>query len=193
MHWAAQTFVPRLLGQEKFIFDELVSYVWTHTLVAIARARAPAGPSANKRGAHEAALRKWLEALEAANSQLHGLGREGHVHTLRQQVLLELLKRIDALLFHYLVNPDAAGSEASGGATDEAGSGAGVVMDARNPNMPLLDESMLFFTRGALTFGTGMQLKMACTRWAARARARARAAAVGVWRRRAAGHLGAAA
>lgn len=54
--------------------------------VAIARARAPAGPSVNKRGAHEAALRKWLEALEAANAQLHALGREGHVNTLRQQV-----------------------------------------------------------------------------------------------------------
>ena len=28
-----QALVPRLLQQEKFIFDELVSYMWTHTLV----------------------------------------------------------------------------------------------------------------------------------------------------------------
>jgi len=54
--------------------------------VAAARARPPIGPTANKRGAHEAALRKWLEALEAANAQLRGLGREGHVNLLRQQV-----------------------------------------------------------------------------------------------------------
>jgi hypothetical protein len=89
LHWAAQTFVPRLLGQEKFIFDELVSYVWTHTLVpkvAAARARPPIGPAVNRRGAHEAALRKWLEAFEAANAQLRGLGRDGHVNLLRQQV-----------------------------------------------------------------------------------------------------------
>jgi hypothetical protein len=217
--------VPRLLGQEKFIFDELVSYVWTHTLVpkvAVARARAPPGPAGNKRGAHEAALRKWLEALEAANNQLRGLGAVGHINMLRQQVrawgrcggrrskprpvllallralcragraclahlpaaaitlpptppprptptppppqvLLELLKRIDALLFHYLVNPDAS----AGGPGSEAGASDdhyGPVMDARNPNMPVLDDSMLFFARGALTFGTGMQLKMACTR-----------------------------
>ena len=200
--------------------------MWTHTLVprvAIARARAPAGPAANKRGAHEAALRKWLEALEAANAQLRGLGREGHINMLRQQVgggaafdrgvdraaltalrsafaragkltavnsaiprgatkpwqqtptqtppppnktqnkpqvLLELLKRVDALLFHYLVHPEpseAAPRDAAG--TDDSGSGLGaVLMDARNPNMPVLDESMLFFTRGALTFGTGMQV-----------------------------------
>ncbi|KAI8463417.1 MAG: hypothetical protein J3K34DRAFT_444097 [Monoraphidium minutum] len=176
MHWAAQTFVPRLLGQEKFIFDELVSYVWTHTLVPKvggcplalsslldggdrARARAPSGPSLNKRGAHEAALRKWLEAVEAANAQLTGLGRDGHTNTLRQQVLLELMKRIDALLFYYLVNPDASNSPDLSDDTP-----GGVVMDARNPNMPVLDESMLFFGRGVLTFGTGMQLKMACTR-----------------------------
>lgn len=226
--------------------------------VAIARARAPLGTVANRRGAHEAGLRKWLEALEAANSQLKGLGREGHIHMLRQQVLggaaqrarggaagplapgalrcsrklfgavpsahvtrhppdlspitpalacapepfrraaqarqratapspvspathlasprdtarsrplhcpppkvlLELLKRIDALLFYYLVNPDATS------ATSDAPDGSGLVMNARNPNMPALDDSMLFFTRGQLTFGTGMQLKMACTRCA---------------------------
>jgi hypothetical protein len=40
-----QLFVPKLLAQEKFIFDELVSYMWTHTLVprvAASKARAPA-------------------------------------------------------------------------------------------------------------------------------------------------------
>jgi hypothetical protein len=88
----AQVFVPRLLQQEKFIFDELVSYVWTHTFVpAVAASRArPANAALAagvvKRSGQEAALRKWLAALEAVSSQLKGLGREGHSSTLRHQV-----------------------------------------------------------------------------------------------------------
>lgn len=87
-----QAFVPRLLQQEKFIFDELVSYVWTHTFVpAVAASRArPANAALAagvvKRSGQEAALRKWLGALEAVSSQLKGLGREGHTSTLRHQV-----------------------------------------------------------------------------------------------------------
>jgi hypothetical protein len=85
-------FVPRLLQQEKFIFDELVSFVWTHTFVpAVAASRArPANAALAagvvKRSGQEAALRKWLAALEAVSSQLKGLGREGHTSTLRHQV-----------------------------------------------------------------------------------------------------------
>jgi hypothetical protein len=87
-----QVFVPRLLQQEKFIFDELVSFVWTHTFVpAVAASRArPANAALAagvvKRSGQEAALRKWLAALEAVSSQLKGLGREGHTSTLRHQV-----------------------------------------------------------------------------------------------------------
>lgn len=87
-----QAFVPRLLQQEKFIFDELVSYVWTHTFVpAVAASRArPANTALAagvvKRSGQEAALRKWLGALEAVATQLQVLGRDGHVSTLRHQV-----------------------------------------------------------------------------------------------------------
>jgi hypothetical protein len=81
--------VPRLLALEKFIFDELVSHVWTHTLVpkvAAARARPPPGAAPSRRGVHEAALRKWVEALQVANAQLLTLGREGHLSVLQHQV-----------------------------------------------------------------------------------------------------------
>jgi hypothetical protein len=84
--------VPRLLQQEKFIFDELVSYVWTHTFVpavAASRARptnAALAAGVVKRSGQEAALRKWLGALEAVATQLQVLGRDGHVSTLRHQV-----------------------------------------------------------------------------------------------------------
>ena len=42
--------------------------------------------SINKRAAHEAALRKWVEALDQVNTTLKGLGRNGHTATLRHQV-----------------------------------------------------------------------------------------------------------
>eukprot|EP00877_Chromochloris_zofingiensis_P005908 jgi/Chrzof1/1570/Cz10g12240.t1 len=178
LHWAPRTFVPKLLAQEKFIFDELVSYMWTHTLVphvAASRAKAPqnalTGTSFNKRAGHEAALRKWLESFELVNAQLKAVGRYGHVSTLRQQVLLELLKRVDVLLFHYLLTvPAPDGEPLSEPATPVSGrsgpsDGPAPLMDPRHPNMPVLDENMLFFTRGLLTFGAGMNLKMACTRF----------------------------
>ncbi|KAF8057725.1 hypothetical protein HT031_005909 [Scenedesmus sp. PABB004] len=190
-HWAAAELVPRLLQQEKFIFDELVSYVWTHTFVpAVAASRArPASMALAagvvKRAGQEAAMRKWIAALEAVAAQLRGLGREGHVSTLRHQVLLEVLKRMDVLIFHCLLAPPPGsddGSSSGGaplpspgasgggwGAGDGPGPsprpGAGVLFDPLNPNMPVLDDSMLFFGRGALSFGTGMHLKMAATRF----------------------------
>jgi hypothetical protein len=40
-----------------------------------------------------------------------------------------------------------------------------VLRDTIDPNMPMLDDSMLFFTRDVLTVVTGVNLKMACTRW----------------------------
>lgn len=180
-----QAFVPRLLQQEKFIFDELVSYVWTHTFVpAVAASRArPASTalaaSVVKRSGQEAALRKWLAALEAVASQLQVLGRDGHIRTLRHQVLLEVMKRMDVLIFHFLINPpsDCMSDAASGHLSlhhqhqhqqpeSPASRDSVVLRDPVNPNMPMLDDSMLFFTRGVLTFGTGMNLKMACTRCA---------------------------
>jgi hypothetical protein len=112
-----------------------------------------------------------------------------HTHP-DMQVLLEVMKRMDVLIFHFLVTPPAdalseGGSSAVSsshnnvqdsprGSLRATGGGCGgasgdrerdgVLRDPVNPNMPMLDDSMLFFARGVLTFGTGMNLKMACTR-----------------------------
>jgi len=96
---------------------------------------------------------------------------------------------MDVLIFHFLINPpsdtlseggsssyslhqpDSPASRDGGSAAAAAAAAGGssephqqVLRDTINPNMPMLDDSMLFFTRGVLTFGTGMNLKMACTR-----------------------------
>jgi hypothetical protein len=68
--------------------------VWTHTFVpAVAASRArPANAALAagvvKRSGQEAALRKWLGALEAVAAQLGALGRQGHTRTLRHQARL---------------------------------------------------------------------------------------------------------
>jgi hypothetical protein len=103
-------------------------------------------------------------------------------------VLLEVMKRMDTLIFHFLITPPSD-SNSEGGSSSTAGAGgplspgessaasrdggspshnavSQVLHDPLNPNMPMLDDSMLFFQRGVLTFGTGMHLKMACTRYA---------------------------
>ncbi len=88
------------------------------------------------------------------------------------------MKRMDALILHTLIHapPPGAGhdaaSEASssglggGGATSPShgSSSRDVLRDPLNPHLPLLDDSMIFFTRGCLTFGAGMNIKMAATR-----------------------------
>lgn len=91
------------------------------------------------------------------------------------QVLLEVMKRMDTLIFHFLIHPPADGaSDASASSSSTPrrqpdgvqgpSPSPAPLHDPLNPNMPMLDDSMLFFSRGLLTFGTGMNLKMACTR-----------------------------
>lgn len=63
-----QAYVPRLLQQEKFIFDELVSYVWTHTFVpSVAASRAKPAQAALAAGegadTHEIAVLTMLACL----------------------------------------------------------------------------------------------------------------------------------
>eukprot|EP00882_Tetradesmus_deserticola_P012294 GHRQ01013028.1.p1 GENE.GHRQ01013028.1~~GHRQ01013028.1.p1 ORF type:complete len:287 (+),score=158.48 GHRQ01013028.1:364-1224(+) len=94
------------------------------------------------------------------------------------------MKRMDTLIFHFLITPPSD-SHSEGGSSGTAGplspgessaasrdggspshaAASQVLHDPLNPNMPMLDDSMLFFQRGVLTFGTGMHLKMACTRF----------------------------
>lgn len=50
----------------------------------------------------EAAIKKWFEGLEAVAATLARLGG-GHTPLLRQQALLQCLKRLDLLLFYHLL------------------------------------------------------------------------------------------
>jgi len=56
-----------------------------------------------------------------------------------------------------------AGAQWAGLPSAEGGLHQQVLRDPINPNMPMLDDSMLSSTRGVLTFGAGMNLKMATT------------------------------
>ncbi|KXZ47522.1 hypothetical protein GPECTOR_34g681 [Gonium pectorale] len=163
-----------------------------------ATAARPAPAPVTKRAQQEAAIKKWFEALEAVSAALsrqvgaaggaastggstptHGwaqaaAGPVGHCALLRQQVLLQCLKRVDLLLFAHLLG----GAETPGvndlladydphGALAASSGPAG---PAGSSPIPHLDDGSLPFARGVLTFGGGMSVKMTVTRlqqWAA--------------------------
>ncbi|KAG1668741.1 hypothetical protein FOA52_014287 [Chlamydomonas sp. UWO 241] len=175
MRWAADAVVPLLLPLERYGFEALLQHSWA-TLLAycrpVAAAAAGAAPGRGgqvpsiKRSGQEAAIRGWLAGLEALQLRLRALGPHGHLQLLREQVLQQCLKRLDALLFHYLVT------------TSGSNDGADLLQDyapdsslwfrsplaGKESAVPEIDDACLPFSRGALSFGNGMVVKMTVTR-----------------------------
>ncbi|GFR44518.1 hypothetical protein Agub_g5785 [Astrephomene gubernaculifera] len=181
-HWAAAALVGDLRRLERSIFEDMLSRMWGCVLLpsvlgngAVAglsgRPAAKDGPARastaiTRRAQQEAAIKKWFEGLEAVSSalarQVGGAG--GHCGLLRQQVLLQCLKRVDLLFFVHLLG----GVEQPGVAElladyDPHGIMTGG-MTGSPSSFPQLDDSSLPFARGVLTFGGGMSVKMTVTR-----------------------------
>jgi len=81
----------------------------------------------------------------------------GHVALLQKYVLAQCLARMDALLFYHLLTPPG---------TDDASLLADYIPTWSKPgsSVPQLSDAALPFTRGLLSFGSGMHIKMAVTR-----------------------------
>jgi len=181
--WASDLLGPELIRLERApLFDSLLAQMWNSVLLPTV---VPSGSSAaannsaalksqvgkatpvTKRAMQEAAIKRWFEGLDAVSAQLQRLGSRGHVDLLRMQVLQQCLRKVDALLFHYLVVGSPTGvdilSDYDPGSSLWGGPGDG---------LPALEESSLPFTPGTLTFGSGMSVKMTVTRlqqWASSA------------------------
>lgn len=149
-----------------------------------------AGPAipATKRALQEAAIKHWFLALDALARHLSDLGTGGHLAVLRSLALQHCLRRLDALLFHHLLTLPPSGKRMRPRASDleltfpsspvEAKVAAptaevailsdydpnGTLWGPRGSPVPTIDDSCLPFTRGALTFGSGMGVKMTVTR-----------------------------
>lgn len=179
--WLSDPMMPALLQLEQALFDDLVDNLWTNVLLRAAkdslaeekglRGRslsrtmsngssksatplgAPAPGSAADGWTDGGAVAHWLRGLREVEQALTCPGRplpapRPLVALARRQALARILQRLDAALFAALVS-DGAGGRSSPGA---------------------LDPALLPFQRGPLTFGTGVELKMAAGRlanWAA--------------------------
>ncbi|KAF5834149.1 hypothetical protein DUNSADRAFT_9268 [Dunaliella salina] len=82
----------------------------------------------------------------------------GHVALLQKYVLAQCLARTDALLFFHLLTPPG---------TDDTSLLADYIPAWVKPgcSVPQLSDAALPFTRGLLSFGSGMHIKMAVTRF----------------------------
>ncbi|EFN59072.1 hypothetical protein CHLNCDRAFT_137813 [Chlorella variabilis] len=130
----------------------------------------------------EEALELWVQGLGAVEQAVREPYRpapapRAHLALLHRQLIVAVLRRLDTLLFRKLLVdegeglplrlPSMGGRDAfsRGAEADEVLGGGG---DAAA--VGLLEPALLPFARGALTFGTGVSLKMAVSRlnsWAA--------------------------
>ncbi|KAK9830927.1 hypothetical protein WJX81_006480 [Elliptochloris bilobata] len=184
--WVMQVLVPPLRQLETRLFGALVGQLWRSAAADAAISEPaygdiggskPSPPPSPSKGqtpkqsprvrpppsAEEAAVRRWLDGLQAANRALLGVAERvpsGHALLLHKRALVALLRRLDAALFDELLAGNAENGAGQPGSAfaDANGSedGAGAVRDAR----------LLPFPRGALSFGVGIALKLAVTRWA---------------------------
>lgn len=106
-HWAAAAFVPQLGHLERSAFNELLTLLWESILMpaVVGSSKASAGVKAatTKRATQEAAIKKWFEGLDNVSHWLETTGSAGHSQLLCVQVLLQLLRKLDAMMFYHLL------------------------------------------------------------------------------------------
>ncbi|CAD7696243.1 unnamed protein product [Ostreobium quekettii] len=180
-HWAVKALTPQVVRLEKYIFDRVEQYLWWKVLMSEAvktvRRMARMTSSCSSVGSPgpetDIAVSRWLTALNAVNEQFllcsSGKVLEGHVPLLKTQVLRNCMKRMDMMLFQEML-ADAQGEDGEGIVVRASSETMGTalvddVMGGGSEGWPILEDSMLPFNRGPLTFGVGMNLKMAVTRW----------------------------
>jgi hypothetical protein len=119
--------VAQVMRLERVAFDAVVNALWEGVMLPVVTGDGVEGgggggrssatrssATVGKRVAQDAAIKRWLEGLRKVQSKLTQLmvvrplvrgapPAYGHVGHLRQQALMQLLKRVDALLFQHLV------------------------------------------------------------------------------------------
>ncbi|GFH05664.1 uncharacterized protein HaLaN_00163, partial [Haematococcus lacustris] len=149
--------VPQALATEQRTFQLLLTIVWNELT-------APA--------VQEGAVKKWFEGLDKVKLFLQAISpmpalqddssqcsAAGHMALLRSQLLLQCLRRLDLLLFFNLL---ATGPGADSLLIDYDPSAS--LWGAPDKPAPVLLTAYTPFSRGQLTFGSGMSVKMIVTR-----------------------------
>ncbi|KAJ9518018.1 hypothetical protein QJQ45_004301 [Haematococcus lacustris] len=182
--------VPQALATEQRTFQLLLTIVWneltapavvggTNASQAAPVSGQPAGQAtkqspniSSRRLQQEGAVKKWFEGLDKVKLFLQAISpmpalqddnsqcsSAGHMALLRSQLLLQCLRRLDLLLFFNLL---ATGPGADSLLIDYDPSAS--LWGAPDKPAPVLLTAYTPFSRGQLTFGSGMSVKMIVTR-----------------------------
>eukprot|EP00884_Botryococcus_braunii_P007165 jgi/Botrbrau1/1644/Bobra.0185s0054.1 len=160
--WVMQVLVPPLRKLESQVFRGMVEHLWEGVLLEALASDSLPGARPRSHTQHtreEAAMTRWLDALQSVHRALLPAARaatSGHVMLLKQKALAALLRKLDSLLFTRLV----IGEDGGEGRVSFSGKG-GMEEEAEG-----LDPKLLPFTPARISFGVGIQLKMAVARWA---------------------------
>ena len=162
--WSARRMHQLIVKMEKSIFDRLQQYLWWKIFVPhIASSAFEAKPSSY----HEGSVQKWLSALCAVHDQFalpagrRDVGELGHLPLLRRKIIGNCCRMMDALLFRELLSSAAKGELFF----DAVDSFQEDLVGSQHRTWPKIHPTALPFKKGPLTFGVGMHLKMAVTRW----------------------------
>ncbi|DBA70289.1 TPA: hypothetical protein ACH3X2_011717 [Trebouxia sp. C0005] len=183
--WVMKVLVPPLRELEVYIFERLFRYLWQKALLESVKREPSGGPMfsphmmtpTHKASQHEDAIQRWLDALQDTHRTLMPAKQSatnGHVTLLKQKMLTAILRRVDSVLFEKLTAGDPGAMSPSSRDVFSSGwknsghhrnastsSAAGSVAGAEAP----LDPKLLPFSKGPLSFGVGVNLKMAVSRW----------------------------
>ncbi|KAK9805120.1 hypothetical protein WJX72_000185 [[Myrmecia] bisecta] len=176
--WVMDVLVPPLRELEGYIFEQMFRHLWTSVLLEHANSEGLPGSQqpvmvhGHKVSSQELAIQRWFESLQAVHRCLvpaQQSATSGHVHLLKQKVIKAILRRLDSTLFDALV----AGDELDGSPIRRDVFSSGWKQQASHnafasnssPALMPLDARLLPFPTGPLSFGVGVNLKMAVTRW----------------------------
>eukprot|EP00891_Asterochloris_glomerata_P004843 jgi/Astpho2/4843/Aster-05779 len=174
--WVMQVLVPPLRELESYIFESIFRHLWARCLIDsitndphMLSHTTHSHLALHKASAHEDAIRRWLDALQLVHRTLVPASQSataGHMTLLKQKVLTAILRRLDITLFQKLVQGDDPEISRAVRQTF-SGDWNHHHFDQRLGNLadPPLDQKLMPFPRGGLSFGIGVNLKMAVSRW----------------------------
>ncbi|KAL3132833.1 hypothetical protein ABBQ38_006758 [Trebouxia sp. C0009 RCD-2024] len=185
--WVMKVLVPPLRELEGYIFERLFRYLWQKALLESVSREPTGGPAMfsphmmtpiHKASQHEDAIQRWLDALQDTHRTLMPAKQSatnGHVTLLKQKMLTAILRRLDCVLFDKLTTGDAGDgmspdsrhvfSSAWNKQSGHQRTASSSSMPGGAPPEPPLDPKLLPFSKGPLSFGVGVNLKMAVSRW----------------------------
>lgn len=174
--WVMKVLVPPLRQLESYIFNQIFAYLWrvmTDYAASEAAGVPPGRPPLHPPSREEAAVNRWLDALQLVRNTIVPASTTvtaGHLALLKTKILTSLMRRLDSSLFNKLME-DAEDVRKQNSFSPAWRGNAPVSAATRTGSEELstddmdMDQRLLPFRCGPMSFTTGVNLKLAVTRW----------------------------